>query len=173
MRRTLISLSTLVLCLAAVAPAGQDPADAAQNPSCAGSWLVHITLDGRDVVEDVLIAFEDDGDVEVHGPPVMPAMPGVEEVPLQASSGLGTWQSTGDQKCAFEYVRLLAAEDGVAVGTLDVRGMATVNEAGDELDGSLTYTRSTGFGQTAATSDGTFTGTPLDGPLLWLTPAAG
>jgi hypothetical protein len=162
----------LVLCLTVVANTSVATARAAQESGCAGSWLAHISLDGRDVIEDILIAFADDGDVEVHGPPVMPALPGAGEVPLLASSGLGTWQSTGEGECAFEYVRLLAGDDGVGVGTLNVRGMAIVNGEGDAVDGSLTYTRSTGFGKTAATSDGTFTGTPLDGPLLWLPPAA-
>jgi hypothetical protein len=151
---------------------GFNPVRAVQETDCAGSWLVHITLGGRDIVEDALIRLEDGGAVEVHGPPVMLALPGPEEVPLQASSGVGSWQSTGDGECAFEYVRLLADDDGVAVGTLNVRGMAAVDGAG-EIEGSLTVVRSTGFGQTAATSDGTFSGTTLDGPLLWLTPTAG
>ena len=166
MRRVLTPMLALVLCVAAVASAGFDLAGAAQDPGCAGSWLVHISLDGRDIVEDALIAFDDEGDIVVHHPPVMPALPGSGEVPLQASSGLGTWQSTGERECAFEYVRLLAGDDGIGVGTLNVRGVATVNRTGDALDGSLTYTRSTGFGQTAATSDGALSGTPLDGPLL-------
>ena len=161
----------LVVCLATFANTSIGHASAAQDPGCAGSWLVHITLDGRDVVEDALIAFDDDGDVVVHGPPVMPALPGSGEVPLLASSGLGTWEITGEGECAFEYVRLLAADDGVGVGTLNVRGTAAVDGAGG-IDGSLTYIRATGFGQTAATSEGTFTGSPLDGPLLWLTPEA-
>ena len=171
MRRALMSLVILPLCFATLAFASFGSARAAQDPGCAGSWLIHITLDGRDVVEDALIAFDDDGDVVVHGPPVMPALPGSGEVPLQASAGLGTWQSTGEGECAFEYVRLLAADDGVGVGTLNVRGTAALDGAGG-IDGSLTFIRGTGFGQTAATSVGTFTGTPLDGPLLWLTPAA-
>ena len=168
------SVLSLVLCfgLGLAALAGIGSARAAQEAGCAGSWLVHITLEGRDLVEDVLIAFEDNGAVEVHGPPVMPALPGPGEVPLLASSGLGTWERTGEGECAFEYVRLLAAEDGAGVGTLNVRGMAAADGAG-AIDGSLTVIRSTGFGQTAVTSEGTFSGTTLDGPLLWLTPATG
>ena len=171
MPRTIIPMMSLGLCLAVIAPAGFGPARAAQDPGCAGSWLVHIALEGRGPVEDVLIAFEEGGEVEVHGPPVMPALPGPGEVPLQASSGLGTWQSTGGRECAFEYVRLLAGDDGIGVGTLNVRGVAAVDGAG-AIDGSLTVIRSTGFGQTAATSEGSFSGTTLDGPLLWLTPTA-
>jgi hypothetical protein len=171
MRRTIISVVSLGLGLAAITSAGFGPARASQDPGCAGSWLVHITLEGRDLVEDVLIAFEDGGAVEVHGPPVMPALPGPGEVPLQASSGLGTWQSTGERECAFEYVRLLAGDDGAGVGTLNVRGVASLDGAG-AIDGSLTIIRGTGFGQTAATSEGTLSGTTLDGPLLWLTPTS-
>ncbi|MBW3633549.1 MAG: hypothetical protein KY456_11045 [Chloroflexi bacterium] len=171
MRRALIPTVSLGLCLVALSGAGFGPARAAQDPGCDGSWLVHITLEGRDLVEDVLIAFEDGGAVEVHSPPVMPALPGLGEVPLQASSGLGTWQSTGERECAFEYVRLLAGDDGVSAGTLNVRGVATA-DGGDAIDGSLTIIRSTGFGQTAATSEGVLSGTTLDGPLLWLTPTA-
>jgi hypothetical protein len=171
MRRALLSLAILPLCVVTLALASFGPARAAEESGCTGSWLVHIALDGRDLVEDALIAFADDGVVEVHGPPVMPALPGPEEVPLQASAGLGTWQSTGERECAFEYVRLLASDDGAGVGTLNVRGMATVDGAG-AIEGSLTVIRGTGFGQTAATSDGTLVGTTLDGPLLWLTPTA-
>jgi hypothetical protein len=171
MRRAFTPVLITTLCLPTLALAGFGPTRAAQEPGCAGSWLVHITLEGRDLVEDALIAFEDGGAVEVHGPPVMPALPGPGEVPLQASSGLGTWQSTGERECAFEYVRLLAGDDGVGAGTLNVRGVAAADGAG-AIDGSLTIIRSTGFGQTAATSEGTLSGTTLDGPLLWLTPTA-
>ena len=171
MRRVLIPIVSLGLCLTAIASAGFGPARAAQEPGCAGSWLVHVTLEGRDFVEDVLIAFEEGGAVEVYGPPVMPALPGAGEVPLQVSSRLGSWQSTGEQQCAFEYVRLLAGDDGVGAGTLNVRGVATADGAG-AIDGSLTVIRGTGFGQTAATSEGALSGTMLDGPLLWLTPTA-
>ncbi len=147
---------------------------AAQNGTtgCAGSWLVRITLEGRDVIEEALIQFEPDGAMAVHGPPVLPALAGPGEEPLQASTGLGSWQSTGEGSCAFEAVRLLGSDDGVGVGTLNIRGMVTIDDAGDGLDGLLTYTRATGFGQTAATVDGTLTGFSLDRPLLWLTPAA-
>jgi hypothetical protein len=174
MRRPLelVGLFVLTLFLVALAGAGSGSARAAQDAGCAGSWLVHITVEGRAVVEDALIQFDEDGDVLVYGPPVMPALPGPGEVPLLASAGLGTWQSTGERECAFEFVRLLAGDDGVGVGTLNVRGAVTTEGAGDELAGSLTLTRSTAFGQTATTSDGTLSGTPLDGPLLWLTPAA-
>lgn len=169
MRRALGLVGLLVLTLFLVG-AGSSSARAAQDAGCAGSWLIHITVEGRDVVEDALIQFDEDGDVAVYGPPVMPALPGAGEVPLLASAGLGTWQSTGERECAFEFVRLLASDDGVGAGTLNVRGAVTIEGAGDALEGSLTLTRSTAFGQTAATSDGTLSGTPLDGPLLWLTP---
>jgi hypothetical protein len=172
MRRALgrVCLLVRVLCLTTLASAGFGSAGAAQDSGCAGSWLVRITVDGRDVVEDALIQFDEDGDIVVHGPPVMPALPGSGEVPLLASAGLGVWQRTGERQCAFEFVRLLAGDDGVGIGTLNVRGAVTIERSGGELNGSLTLTRSTAFGQTAATSDGTLTGTPLDGPLLWLTP---
>jgi hypothetical protein len=165
-----MGLLVLTLCLAALASAGFSSARAAQDAGCDGSWLVHITVEGRDVVEDALVQFDDAGDVVVYGPPVMPALPGPGEVPLQASAGLGTWQSTGERECAFEFVRLLADDDGIGVGTLNVRGSVMREDTDDGLEGSLTMTRSTPFGQTAATSEGTLTGTSLDGPLLWLTP---
>lgn len=168
----LVGLLGLTLFLAPLAGAGSGSTRAAQDAGCAGSWLVRITVEGRDVVEDALIQFDEDGDVVVYGPPVMPALPGVGEMPLLASTGLGMWQSTGERECAFEFVRLLAGDDGVGVGTLNVRGAVSIEGAGDGLEGSLTLTRSTAFGQTAATSDGALSGTPLDGPLLWLTPTA-
>ena len=174
MPRALALLSSLVLalCLAALAPAGFGSAGARRDSGCTGSWLVQITVEGRDVVEGALIQFDENGDIVVHGPPVMPALPGAGEVPLLASAGLGAWQSTGERQCAFEFVRLLAGDDGVGVGTLNVRGAVTTERAGDGLEGSLSWVRSTAFGQTMATGNGTLSGTPLDGPLLWLTPTS-
>ncbi len=151
--------------LAVVSGGGSGSTHAAQDEAagCAGSWLVQITLEGRDVPEDALIRFDPDGTMTVSSPPVLPAMPGPGEEPLHASAGLGTWESSGEGACAFEVVRLLGSDDGVGVGTLNIRGTAARNDSGDGLDGSLTYIRGTGFGQTASTSDGTFTGFPLDG----------
>lgn len=163
----------VILGVAVVASGTFGPARAVQEApaACADSWLIQMTREGRDAVEDALIAFEPDGALALHGPPVLPALPGAGEKPLLASAGLGTWQRAAGGECAFEAVRLLGSEDGMSVGTLNIRGMATVDAAGDGIDGSLTVIRSTGFGQTAAESAGALTGTSLDGPLLWLTPS--
>jgi hypothetical protein len=146
---------------------------AAQHVACTGSWLVHLNVEGREVSEDDLLVFGSDGSITLYGPPVLPALPGEGEVPLFASTGLGAWEATLDGNCAFEVVRVLAGDDGVGVGTLDVRAIVTLDHAAGSLDGQITYTRSTGFGKTATSGAGTLTGTPIDGPLLWLTPASG
>ena len=169
MHRALVPL--IVLCLVIIVYAGIDPARA-QEPGCAGSWLIQITLDGRDVAEEALLALDPDGAAVLYSPPVLPALPGSGETALPASDGLGAWQALDGGGCAFEVVRVLAADDGVGVGTLDVRGTAEIESADASLAGSLEMVRATGFGQTAATASGSFTGTPLGGPLLWLTPAA-
>ena len=167
MRRAISAL--ILLALVGVVHAQRGPARA-QEASCTGSWLIQITLDERDLSEEALIAFDPDGSVALHAPPVLPALPGPGEIPLLASDGLGAWQALDDGGCAFEVVRVLAADDGASVGTLDMRGTATA--AGGMLTGPLDIVRATGFSQTAATATGSFTGTPVDGPLLWLTPAA-
>ena len=118
-------------------------------------------------------AFESDGSISLYGPPVLPALPGEGEMPLFASSGVGTWEAMTDGSCAFEVVRVLAGDDGVGVGTLDVRATVTLDRAAGTLDGQFSYARSTGFGLTTTTGSGTLTGTPIDGPLLWLTPVSG
>lgn len=168
MHRSFVLL--LVLCLAIVVYAGLGPVRA-QETGCAGAWLIEITLDGRDATEEGLLAFDADGSVALHGPPVLPALPGAGETPLLASDGLGAWQALDGGGCAFEVVRVLGAEDGTSVGTLDVRGTAMI-ESGGALAGSLEVFRATGFGQTAATAAGSFTGTSRSGPLLWVTPTA-
>jgi hypothetical protein len=167
---------TLALLVAGVAFAyggGTASVDAVEGPACTGSWLVHLNVGGRDVSEDDLLAFGSDGAITLYGPPVLPALPGEGEVPLFASTGLGAWEATLNGNCAFEVVRVLAGDDGVGVGTLDMRATVTLDHAAGSLDGQFTYTRSTGFGKTATSGAGTLTGTPIDGPLLWLTPASG
>ncbi len=169
MRRTLLVATLLLLCL--VAARGPGPvARAGQAAGCAGSWLIEIAIEGRAGPEGALLRFAADGTLSVESPPVLPALPGEGETPLAASDGLGAWQALDDGGCAFEYVRLLAADDGVGLGTLNARGTATANAEG--IAGELTYVRATGFGQTAASASGRFSGTSLSGPLLWLTPAA-
>jgi hypothetical protein len=168
-----VLISSLVVGLAFVSWAGVRHTSAAQLAPCSGSWLVHLNVEGRDVSEDDLLAFTADGTVTLYGPPVLPALPGQGEVPLSASTGLGVWEPMENGDCAFEVVRVLADDDGVGVGTLDVRATATIDSTAGSIDGQFTYTRATGFGQTAASGSGTITGTPIDGPLLWLTPTSG
>jgi hypothetical protein len=169
MRAVLSFLLPIGLGLAFLASEGH--IRAAQAEPWSGSWLVHLNVAGRDVSEDGLLAFAPDGSVTLYGPPVVPALPGEGEVPLQASTGLGVWEPMADGDCAFEVVRVLAGDDGLGVGTLDLRFTAAIDRAAGSLDGEFTYARATGFGQTAASGSGTITGTPIDGPLLWLTPA--
>jgi hypothetical protein len=160
---------SLAVGLALVSWAGVSHSMAAQLTPCAGSWLVHLNVEGRDVSEDDLLAFAADGTVTLYGPPVLPALPGEGEIPLHASTGLGVWEPMENGDCAFEIVRVLGTDDGVGVGTLDIRATATLDRTVGSLDGQFTYARSTGFGKTAASGAGTITGTPIDGPLLWLT----
>ena len=170
MSRVLIFSLAVGLALASWASDGN--ASAAQESPCSGSWLVHLNVEGRDVSEDDLLAFANDGSVTLYGPPVLPALPGEGEVPLYASTGLGVWEPMENGDCAFEIVRVLAGDDGVGVGTLDLRFTATLDRTAGTLDGQFDYARATGFGQTATSGSGTITGTPIDGPLLWLTPAS-
>jgi len=148
-------------------------AGAAQESPCSGSWLVHLNVAGRDVSEDDLLAFAADGSVTLYGPPVLPALPGEGEFPLSASTGLGVWEPMENGGCAFEIVRVLAGDDGVGVGTLDLRFTVVLDRSAGSLDGQFTYARATGFGQTAASGSGGISGTPIDGPLLWPTPESG
>src|SRR4051812_42182416 len=171
MRRLLVF--SLAVGVALTSWASVNRARAAQESPCSGSWLVHLHVEGRDVSEDDLLAFASDGSVTLYGPPVLPALPGEGEVPLYASTGLGVWEPIENGDCAFEIVRVLAGDDGVGVGTLDVRATATIDCTAGSLDGNFDYARATGFGQTATSGAGTIIGTPIDGPLLWLTPTSG
>jgi hypothetical protein len=163
---------SLVLGLSFVSWTGVSLTSAFELAPCSGSWLVHLYVEGRDASEDDLLAFAADGSVALYGAPVLPALPGEGEVPLYASTGLGVWELMENGDCAFEIVRVLAGDDGVGVGTLDLRFTATIDGSAGSLDGQFTYVRSTGFGKTAASGAGTITGTPIDDPLLWLTPAS-
>ncbi len=170
MNRVLLYSLGFVFVLGSWAVGGN--ASAAQLSPCSGSWLVHLNVEGRDVSEDDLMAFAADGSVTLYGAPILPALPGEGEVPLYASTGLGVWEPMENGDCAFEIVRVLAGDDGVGVGTLDLRFTATLDRSAGNLDGQFTYVRSTGFGKTAASGAGTIRGTPIDGPLLWVTPAS-
>lgn len=160
MHRALVVL--LALALFASPAGGRAAAQAAAG--CAGSWLVRASLAGRDVVEDALVRFDADGALVVSGPPILPALPGDDERPYLASPGLGTWEADGEDGCRFTFVRVLAAEDGVPIGTLFVEGRATATADPRALDGTFDYARSGGTGRTSAEGTGTWSGTPIDLP---------
>src|SRR4051794_34978707 len=103
MSRPLVFLLPFALALALWASDSQQ--SAAQESTCSGSWLVHLHVAGRDASEDGLLAFAPDGSVTLYGPPVLPALPGEGEVPLDASTGLGVWEPMENGGCAFEVVR--------------------------------------------------------------------
>ena len=142
------------------------PVAAAQEMSgCAGSWLVRISIEGRDVIEDGLVTFEPDGGLTLVSPPVVPPLPNTDGVPLSVSDGVGHWQASDDSACAFDLVRLLGDADGNGLGALYWRGTVEADSDGMGLSGSFNYAQSTPVGQTVANGAGSLTGTTL-GPAV-------
>lgn len=133
---------------------------AAQDaPGCEGQWLVQLTFEGRDAIEQAIAVFESDGHLMLHTPPVVPALPDMGEEPQFASDTVGSWAAGSGVHCTFDVVRLLAAEDGAALGAVNLRGGIVIDESGLGMDGDFTYDQSSGTGQTVASGAGTLTGT--------------
>jgi len=128
---------------------------------CQGTWLMQLTIEGRDAVEQAIGTFASDGSLVLHSPPVVPALPDTGDEPVFTSDTVGSWQATGDAGCDFEGVRLLAAEDGIALSAVYLRGALTIEEGGIGLDGSFTYDQSSGSGRTVTSGTGTLVGTSI------------
>lgn len=142
-----------------------------QMSGCTGSWLIRISIAGRDTSEDGLVTFEADGGLELVGPPVVPPLPNRDGVLLYVSNGVGHWQQTSNASCTFTVVRLLSDTGGIDGGSLYWRGSAELDPAGTRLSGSFSYVQSTPLGQTVASGSGTLLGTSLQ-PAVAAPPAA-
>ena len=155
----------LFLSLGLVVGAGNAGAASLAAPQasagCEGQWLVQLSFEGRDAVEEAIAVFAADGGLVLHGPPVVPALPGGDDEPLHVSNAVGGWAPGSGVHCTFDVVRLLAAEDGVALGAVYLRGGIVIDDGGLGLTGTFTYDQSAGLGQTVSSGSGTLVGTSI------------
>jgi hypothetical protein len=157
----LVPVLVLVLVIGARA-ASTGPLAAAQAGSgCEGQWLVQLTFEGRDAVEEAIAVFAADGGLVLYGPPVVPALPGGDDEPLHVSDAVGGWAPGSGVHCTFDAVRLLVAADGVALGAVYLQGGIVVDESGLGLTGTFTYDQSSGLGRTVSSGSGTLVGTSI------------
>lgn len=149
------------------------PSVAAQDTAgCQGSWLVRINILGRDVIEDGLLTFNENGDLNLVGPPVVPPLPDTVDDPLYVSNGVGHWQETDAAACTFDVVRLIGDADGNGLGAIYWRGSATVDPATLALSANFEYFQSTPLGQTIANGSGRVTGSSLEPAVSAWAPSA-
>ncbi len=122
---------------------------------------MQLSFEGRDTVEQAIGVFASDGGLVLHSPPVVPALPETGDEAVFTSDTVGSWQTMVDAGCDVEGVRLLAAEDGIAMGAVYFRGTVTIEADGIGLEGTFTYDQSSGTGQTVASGTGTLIGTAI------------
>jgi hypothetical protein len=129
---------------------------------CNGQWLWQITFDGRDEIEEAIANFDEDGDLVLHSPAVVPALPGTgDDEALYVSDSIGSWQK-GDEAemtCTFSAVRLLADDDGGSLGKVFFQGSVQVVANGAGMEGTITFDQSSGTGRTVNSGTGTVVGT--------------
>ena len=128
---------------------------------CNGQWLWQIIFDGRDEIEEAIADFDEDGDLVLHSPSVVPALPGSgDEEALHVSDSVGTWQKEDEQEmtCTFSAVRLLADDDGGSIGKVFLQGSVQVVANGAGMEGTFTFDQSSGTGKTVNSGTGTVVG---------------
>lgn len=119
--------------------AAQDTVPGAAAHPCVGSWFAELDVPPGVPRQRALIAFLADGTVVETLPGVVPSIfpdgPGT----IANSTGLGTWEATGDDACAFTFVDLGAGPDGSLYTIETFRGEAEVAAAGDALGAALEF----------------------------------
>lgn len=163
MHRLLIAAIVLgvVAGIGGTLPGGRNVDARVQAAGCEGLWRVQLTFEGRDAVEEAIAVFTADGELVLYSPSVVPALPGPDDEPLHVSDAVGAWAPGSGVHCTFDVVRLLAAEDGAALGAVNLRGGIVVDEGGLGLTGIFTFDQSAGTGQTVSSGSGTLTGTAI------------
>jgi hypothetical protein len=154
---------TLALGLAAGSTFLSTPVESHAQPVgiCNGQWLWQITFDGRDEIEEAIANFDEDGDLVLHSPSVVPALPGSgDDDELHVSDSIGSWDiaDDADMTCTFSAVRLLADDDGGSLGKVFFQGTVQVVANGAGMEGSFTFDQSSGTGKTVNSGAGTVVG---------------
>ncbi|MFT4040454.1 MAG: hypothetical protein QM692_19900 [Thermomicrobiales bacterium] len=129
---------------------------------CNGQWLWTITFDGRDQTEEAIADFDEDGDLLLVSPSVVPALPGSgDDDEVNVSDAVGAWQieNEDDLTCTFSAVRLLADDDGGSLGKVLLQGSVKVVANGAGMEGTFTFDQSSGTGKTVNSGTGTVVGT--------------
>jgi hypothetical protein len=128
---------------------------------CNGQWLWQITFDGRDEIEEAIADFDEDGDLVLYSPSMVPALPGSgDDEALQVSDSVGSWQKADEAEmtCTFSVVRLLADDDGGSIGKVFLQGTVQVVANGSGMEGAFTFDQSSGTGRTVNSGTGTVIG---------------
>lgn len=128
---------------------------------CNGQWLWQLTFDGRDEIEEAIADFDEDGDLVLFGPSVVPALPGSgDDEALHVSDSVGSWQKEDEAEltCTFSAVRLLADDDGGSIGKVFFQGTVQVVANGAGMEGTFTFDQSSGTGKTVNSGSGTVVG---------------
>lgn len=154
---------TLALGLAAGSTLLGTPAEINAQPVdiCNGQWLWQITFNGRDEIEEAIADFDEDGDLVLSSPSVVPALPGSgDDGALHVSDSVGSWQKADEAEmtCAFSAVRLLANDDGGSIGKVFFQGSVQVVANGAGMEGTFTFDQSSGTGKTVNSGTGSVIG---------------
>lgn len=161
-------MKRFVLALVLVLAAGRmllgAPTQSHAQPAdiCNGQWLWQITFDGRDTIEEAIADFDEDGELVLHSPSVVPALPGSgDDAALYVSDSIGAWDIADEANltCTFSAVRLLAADDGGSIGKVFFQGNVQVVANGAGMEGTFTFDQSSGTGKTVNSGTGTVVGT--------------
>jgi hypothetical protein len=89
---------------------------------------------------DTIETYTADGPVIDSGIPLHPAPTDSPYKLVFYSAGHGTWESTGERSAIVTFVRLMADEDGNALGTLTIRVAAEVGVDGQTFSGTFVTT---------------------------------
>ena len=157
---------TLALGLAAGSSLVGTPGESHAQPVdiCNGQWLWQITFDGRDEIEEAMADFDEDGDLVIYSPSVVPALPGSgDDDALFVSDSVGSWQKEDEAEmtCTFSAVRLLADDDGGSLGKVFLQGSVQVVADGAGMEGTFTFDQSSGTGKTVNSGTGTVLGSAM------------
>ena len=105
---------------------------------------------------------DEDGDLILYSPSVVPALPGSgDDEALHVSDSVGSWEiaDEAEKTCSFSAVRLLADDDGGSIGKVFFQGSVQVIANGAGMEGTFTFDQSSGTGKTVNSGAGTVVGT--------------
>ncbi len=122
-----------------------------------GSWRIELCPDEQPSVNHALVAFIPGG-VLISSPPPVEPFPPIEEGAVSVATGLGAWQTNGDNEVELGFIAQATNSKGTLIGFGSVKATGRFDEETGMISGRYHFEEAAPDATVFATEDGSVRG---------------